>query len=208
VFVWVATVARTPVSPEQLEEITNTSALDITRAPATLLHLEPTSRSWLGGGPNARRATKHDFDFLYGSWNVHNRFLKERLARATEWIEFDAQSDVEPLLNGFGQLDRYRAVRDGAPIEGITLRLFNPVTGEWTLHRADTVHPGALLPPMVGRFAGDVGEFFGEESVGARKVLCRFYWTRTPNGPRWEQAFSEDHGKTWETNWIMTFRRR
>jgi hypothetical protein len=208
VFVWVATVARTPVSPEQLEEITNASALDSARASATLLHLEPTSRSWLGGGPNARRATTHDFDFLHGSWNVHNRYLRERLAHSTEWIEFDAQSDVEPLLNGFGQLDRYRAVRDRTPIEGITLRLFNPATGEWTLHWADTVHPGRLLPPMVGRFAGDVGEFFGEESVGGGKVLCRFYWARTPNGPQWEQAFSEDRGKTWETNWIMTFRRR
>jgi hypothetical protein len=22
---------------------------------------------------------------------------------------------------------------------------------------------------------------------------------------RWEQAFSEDAGKTWETNWVMSF---
>jgi hypothetical protein len=207
-FVWVATLARMPVSPEYLKEITNTSALDGTRASATLLHLEPTSRSCLGGGPHARRATKHDFDFLHGSWDVHNRSLKERMTHCTEWIEFDARSTVEPLLNGFGQLDRYSTVRARTRVEGITLRLFNPATGEWTLHWADTVRPGVLLPPMVGRFAGDVGEFFGEEAVGAKKVLCRFHWTRTPDGPRWEQGFSEDCGKTWETNWIMTFRRR
>jgi hypothetical protein len=62
---------------------------------------------------------------------------------------------------------------------------------------------------MVGRFGGDVGEFFGDEFVDGKKVLCRFYWTRT-NGasPRWEQDFSDDGGKTWETNWIMTFTRR
>ena len=29
----------------------------------------------------------------------------------------------------------------------------------------------------------------------------------TPNSSRFEQAFSEDAGKTWETNWIMTFNR-
>jgi len=27
----------------------------------------------------------------------------------------------------------------------------------------------------------------------------------TPSSSRFEQAFSADGGKTWETNWIMTF---
>jgi hypothetical protein len=155
------------------------------------------------------RASKHDFDFLHGSWNVHNRYLRGRLRHSTEWVEFDALSEVQPLLDGLGQLDRYRAVRDGSAIEGITLRLFNPATGEWSLHWADTVNPGVLLPPMVGGFNGEVGEFFGDEFVDGRKVLCRFCWTRTnPDSPRWEQAFSDDGGKSWETNWIMTFTRR
>jgi len=157
---------------------------------------------------HAARASMHDFDFLHGSWNVHNRYLQGRLRPSTEWIEFDAHSEVQPLLNGLGQLDRYSAMRDGHAIEGVTLRLFNPATGGWSLHWADTVNPGVLLPPMVGRFTGDVGEFFGDEFVNGKKVLCRFCWTRTnPASPRWEQAFSDDGGKTWETNWIMTFTR-
>jgi hypothetical protein len=106
-------------------------------------------------------------------------------------------------LNGLGNLDRYRAVRDGESIEGVTLRLFNPATGEWSIHWADTVRAGTLLPPMVGRFVG-VGQFFGDEMVDGKKVLCRFLWTRNKTGsPQWEQAFSDDGGKTWETNWIM-----
>jgi hypothetical protein len=154
-------------------------------------------------------STKHDFDFLHGSWNVRNRYLKQRLQHCTDWVEFDARSDVEPLLNGFGQIDRYSALRNGSPVEGITLRLFNPQTGEWSLYWADTVRPGVLLPPMVGRFNGEVGEFLGDEAVDGKPVLCRFYWTRSADGrPRWEQAFSDDGGKTWETNWVMTFTRR
>jgi hypothetical protein len=206
--VWVGTVMDPDVSPERLADLASASTLAGSEPPV-ILNLEPTSRSMLGGGPHSARATKHDFDFLHGSWSVHNRYLKERLKHSTEWTEFEARSDVEPLLNGVGQLDRYSVARDGATVEGITLRLFNPATGEWSLHWADTLRPGVLLPPMVGRFKGDLGEFFGDETVDGRKVLCRFYWTRTDAGaPRWEQAFSDDNGRTWETNWIMTFTRR
>jgi hypothetical protein len=204
VLVWFGTVERRGTSPGWLEQLASVSPLHA--QPVSLLDLEPTSRSALGYGQKAARATKHDFDFLLGSWKVHNRYLKGRMRQSTEWIEFEAQSDVQPLLNGLGDLDRYRAVRDGESIEGVTLRLFNPATGEWSIHWADTVRAGVLLPPMVGRFVGDVGQFFGDEMVDGKKVLCRFLWTRTKtSSPHWEQAFSDDGGKTWETNWIMTF---
>ena len=93
-------------------------------------------------------------------------------------MEFDARSHAEPLLDGFGHLDRYKAVRDGSPFEGITLRLFDPATGEWSIHWADTARARTLLPPMIGRFIGGVGEFYGNETVDEKKVLCRFLWTR------------------------------
>jgi hypothetical protein len=36
----------------------------------------------------------------------------------------------------------------------------------------------------------------------------QFVWSRvTTPTPRWEQAFSDDDGKTWETNWTMDFTR-
>jgi NIPSNAP protein len=209
VLMWVGTLKMNVLAHGQLDELRSVSALDRVRITPTLLGLEPTPRSRLGDGIHAARATKHDFDFLHGSWDVHNRYLKERLKHSTDWIEFDARSDVEPLLNGLGQLDRYSAVRGGSLVEGVTLRLFNPATGEWSLHWADTVRAGVLLPPMVGRFKGNVGEFFGDETVDGKRVLCRFQWTRTRDGfPRWEQAFSDDGGKTWEINWTMTFTRR
>jgi hypothetical protein len=152
--------------------------------------------------------SKHDFDFLVGSWKIRNRFLNSRLCGSNDWSEFDARYDFQLLLEGLGNLDRYSAVRDGKTIEGITLRLFNPATGEWSLHWADNVRPGALLPPMVGKFNGDVGEFFGDEYLDGNKVSCRFRWFRGgPQSPRWEQAFSADGGKIWETNWIMYFTR-
>jgi hypothetical protein len=36
----------------------------------------------------------------------------------------------------------------------------------------------------------------------------RFVWSGiTDTAARWEQAFSADEGRTWETNWIMTMTR-
>ena len=112
------------------------------------------------------------------------------------------------LLSGLGNIDRYKAVREGRTIDGMTLRLFNPASGEWSHYWADNVRTGILQPPMLGKFRGDVGEFFGVEEVEGKKVLCRLRWLRgNPRSPQWEQAFSADGGKTWETNWIMTFTR-
>ena len=204
VLVWFGILEGDSDAPARIDRIASLATFD--DHPVSLLELEATSRSILGNGPKAARATKHDFDFLFGSWNVHNRYLKARLGHSTEWIEFDARSQVEPLLDGFGHLDRYSAVRDGAAFEGITLRLFDPATGQWGLHWADTARARTLLPPMVGRFMGGIGEFFGDETVDGKPVLCRFRWTQpTADSARWEQAFSDDGGRTWETNWIMTF---
>jgi len=61
---------------------------------------------------------------------------------------------------------------------------------------------------VVGSFDGNVGTFEGEDVHAGRPILVRYTWSRvdTPS-PRWEQAFSEDGGQTWETNWINDFTR-
>jgi hypothetical protein len=151
-------------------------------------------------------ALSNDFDFMVGRWRVHNRFLSGRLCGSHLWFEFEATYELGLLLGGLGNIDQFHSERDGRKIEGMTLRLFDPATGDWTLYWADNLRPGKTYPPMIGRFHGDIGEFFGEEEVDGRKVRCRFHWYRDHDRPRWEQAFSED-GKNWETNWVMTFTR-
>jgi hypothetical protein len=60
---------------------------------------------------------------------------------------------------------------------------------------------------VVGSFSGDVGVFECDDSFEGRPIRVRYTWSNvaTPT-PRWEQAFSEDGGTTWETNWWPTSR--
>jgi hypothetical protein len=53
-----------------------------------------------------------------------------------------------------------------------------------------------------------VGTFYADDSLRGRPIGVRFLWTATDTDePQWEQAFSDDRGETWETNWVMRFRR-
>ncbi|WP_349877008.1 hypothetical protein ABIH81_23230 [Micromonospora sp. HUAS YX12] len=58
------------------------------------------------------------------------------------------------------------------------------------------------------RFTDGVGEFYADDTDEGRPVRCRFLWSGiTADSCRWEQAFSTDGERTWETNWVMEFRR-
>ena len=150
-------------------------------------------------------ATATDFDFLLGSWNVANRMLRRRLAGSDDWEEFAATAVVRPILDGLGNEDVFRTEHDGGFV-GMSFRFFDPEKRRWSIYWADSRRPGELDPPVVGCFEGDLGVFHGEDVHRGRPVLVRFTWSRGTTGcPRWEQAFSDDGGRTWETNWVMDF---
>jgi hypothetical protein len=151
--------------------------------------------------------TARDFDFWMGSWKVHNRRLRERLAGSDEWDEFEAAVVARPILDGLGNEDEFRTDYAGGFI-GMSFRFFDPREKLWSIYWADTRRCGELDPPVFGGFAGDTGVFEGDDVFEGRPILVRYTWSGvTTQTPRWEQAFSEDGGRTWETNWIMDFTR-
>jgi hypothetical protein len=92
-------------------------------------------------------------------------------------------------------------------IEGLSLRLYNPQTHQWNISWANA-SDGLLGEAMTGEFRDGRGEFFGEESLNGRAILVRFVFSDiTSEKFRFEQAFSDDWGKTWEVNWKATFTR-
>jgi hypothetical protein len=151
--------------------------------------------------------TARDFDFLMGRWDVHNRRLHERLAGCEEWDEFAASSRARPLLDGMGNEDEFRTDHEGGMI-GMSFRFFDPGTKLWSIYWADSRRCGVLDPPVFGSFAHGIGIFEGADTFAGEPIAVRFTWSRVTTGaPRWEQAFSADDGETWETNWVMDFRR-
>jgi hypothetical protein len=151
--------------------------------------------------------TARDFDFWMGSWDGHNRRLRERLAGCDEWDEFDSKSIVRPILGGMGNEDVFLTDYAGGYV-GMSFRFFDPETKQWSIYWADCRHSGVLDPPVIGSFSGDVGVFEGPDTFEGRPILVRYTWSgvTTPT-PRWEQAFSEDGGETWETNFVSEFTR-
>ena len=152
-------------------------------------------------------STVRDFDFWHGTWDVRNRRLKRRLAGSDDWEEFDATATARPLLDGWGNEDEFRTDHDGGFV-GMSFRFFDPEKRRWSIYWADSRRPGELDPPVHGVFSGDVGLFHGEDVHRGRPVLVRFTWSGvTTETPRWEQALSDDGGRTGETNWVMDFTR-
>ena len=150
---------------------------------------------------------RQDFDFIFGSWKVHNRRLRERLKGSTNWEEFEGKSSARAILGGLGNIDELAMERDGKSILGFTTRIYNPGSGQWSIYWADSVG-ATLLEPMIGSFKDGRGEFYDQELFEGRSIYSRFIWSGiTATSCKWEQAFSEDGGKTWETNWVMEFER-
>jgi hypothetical protein len=150
------------------------------------------------------RSAVHDFDFYMGSWHVHHRRLKERLAGNDEWEEFDGTSVAWPLLDGAGNVDDNLLELPAGTYRAISLRSFDPATNQWSIWWLDGRAPTRLDPPVVGGFEYGVGTFIAEDTFRDKPILVRFIWSDiTDNTCRWEQAFSPDGGATWEVNWIM-----
>jgi len=155
---------------------------------------------------------RHDFDFIFGEWTIANRKLEDPLAEEpTKWLEFEATSEAAPILDGLGNFDALSAPDfPGRPgFQGFSLRLFDPETRLWRIWWASTVGRGQLDTPVVGRFRDGEGRFECDDVLGGRALKVRYEWKDiTPTSALWEQSFSFDDGRSFDTNWIAELTRR
>jgi hypothetical protein len=158
--------------------------------------------------PATARDGSHDFDFLFGSWRTHYERLRHILANNHDWYGCDGTSVIRPFWNGSADVEDGDLRCPQQYIRGMTLRMYSDETHQWSLYWG-TKKRGLTMPPQLGHFdKNGVGEFFSNDTYDSKPVIVRYRWTlRSADHPRFEQAFSADNGKTWETNWTTDYTR-
>lgn len=150
---------------------------------------------------------QHDFDFEFGTWKTHISRLQRPLTGSTAWVEYQGTAVVRKVWNGRANLVELAADGPAGHFEGLSLRLYNPKSRQWSINWANS-NDGTLSQPTIGEFKNGRGEFFDQETLNGRAILVRNVFSDiTPNSVHFEQAYSDDGGKTWEVNFIETLSR-
>jgi hypothetical protein len=143
---------------------------------------------------------QHDFDFNLGTWHTHIRRLQHPLTGSNSWLVLDGTVVVRKVWDGRGQLEEIEADGPTGHWEGLTLFLYNPQARQWSQNFANSAD-GMLTRSTVGEFKDGRGEFYGQDTFYGRSILVRGVWSDiTATSHRYEQAFSDDGGQHWETN--------
>ncbi len=154
--------------------------------------------------PRKPRDGRHDFDWEIGTWKTRLRRLVRPLTGSKEWVEYEGTTIVRKVWDGRANLVELDVAGPAGRLQGLSLRLYNPDAHQWSLNFAN-IGGGTLSIPSIGEFKGGRGEFLSHESLDGRAILVRFVIAPvTADSYRFEQAFSDDGGRTWEVNWVAT----
>jgi hypothetical protein len=150
----------------------------------------------------SKRDGQRDFDFEIGNWKTRLSRRLRPLTGSTTWVEYEGTTVVRKVWNGRANLVELEVSGSAGRIEGLSLRLYNPESRQWSLNFSNSAG-GTLSEPVFGEFKNGRGEFYGQELFNGRVIMVRFVISDiTPDSCRFEQAFSDDGGKTWEVNWV------
>jgi uncharacterized protein YciI len=163
-------------------------------------------------GPRCDGPGWRQFDFWLGDWSIQQRI---RTADGG-WVELPAQTRVRRALGGCALLERWRGkvqffwggMTHPAAMRGMSVRSYDPKSGDWTIWWMDTMNPG-FGSGFTGRFQDDKGEFFSEHATpdGGKRLARITFSDIQPDSVHWDLATSHDDGATWNVIWAMEMRR-
>jgi hypothetical protein len=130
--------------------------------------LSQTSASRAGARPSGpARDGQHDFDFEIGTWKTHLRRLLNPLNGSNTWVEYEGTTVVRKVWDGRANLVELVADGPAGHFEGLSLRLYNPQSRQWSLKFANA-NNGVIAQPTIGEFRNGRGEFYDQETFNGR----------------------------------------
>jgi hypothetical protein len=151
----------------------------------------------------AQRDGSHDFDWDIGVWKTHQRRRLQPLTGSNKWVDYHGVDTVRKLWEG-ANTGMIEADGPAGHLEIFTIRLYDPQSHQWNVSFTNPA-AGTMSPALTGEFKNGRAEFYDQEPYNGREIYVRFAITNfTANTCRFEQSFSDDGGKTWEVNFIVT----
>jgi hypothetical protein len=104
------------------------------------------------------RDGQHDFDFEIGTWKTHLSRLLNPLTGSAAWVEYDGTTVVRKVWNGRANLVELVADGPAGHFEGLSLRLYNSQSCQWSLNFANA-GSGVMAQPTIGEFKNGRASF-------------------------------------------------
>jgi hypothetical protein len=174
--------------------------------PNFVAHLDRTSSGSASEASTFVADTSHDFDFHYGTWETHIKYLRQSSSDTPTWGEQSGTVAVRKIWSGRAVMEEINVGgKDG--FSGLTLFLYDPLTRRWNQTYADS-NVGTLEPSMTGTFHNGRGELMSHGLYGGKMVLQRGVWSNiTANAHDFEVDVSQNGGLTWKPVFVAALTR-
>src|SRR4051794_29890287 len=78
--------------------------------------------------------------WFIGKWRIQSRYCTDR--ESDRWLEEEAASVVTPILSGHALRETFAGMLNGSPVEGVSMRTYNPTISRWEQCWKDTSAAG------------------------------------------------------------------
>jgi hypothetical protein len=120
--------------------------------------------------PTVNANGQHDFDFEIGSWKTELKRLVKPLSGSTTWVAYEGTTVVRKVWEGKANLVELNVTGPGGSFTGLSLRLYDPQTRQWSLNFAN-ISGGGMAIPAIGSFKDGRGEFYNQETYNGRSIF-------------------------------------
>lgn len=157
----------------------------------TLESSHPARPPQMKGSSAVTDSQAHAFDFTWGDWRTDTQ----------------GRVSVRKIWGGRADLEETEAKGSHGAREQLTLRLYDPTARQWYLYRANSAD-GVLDEPLIGDFKDGRGVFYDQDTHAGHTVFVRnVYFDIAADSYRFEQAVSNDGGRTWRTDFTARLTR-